>query len=146
MYDVVVLPTDGEPNSQPAVEHAVELARLHSAELHVLHAVDESLVEVLDALDDEDRSEEDYRRSLERRGERAVDEAVEKADAVDVSAVGELRYGSPEDVVVGYAEEVDADLVVMGTKHQPEEYREILGSVTERVLRRTPRTVSVVKA
>ncbi|GAD52393.1 universal stress protein [Halarchaeum acidiphilum MH1-52-1] len=62
-----------------------------------------------------------------------------------VDVTGKLRRGDPAETVVTYAEEVDADLLVLGTRHRSEEYRALLGNVTDQVLRLTARLAVVVK-
>jgi nucleotide-binding universal stress UspA family protein len=49
------------------------------------------------------------------------------------------------ETIVGYADDADVDLLVLGTKRRPDEYRALLGSVTDRVLRLTTRPATVVK-
>jgi nucleotide-binding universal stress UspA family protein len=68
---------------------------------------------------------------------------VAREEGVDVESA--VRHRKPDEEIVAYAEEVDADLIVMGTEERMDEYRDILGSVTESVLRKTSRRVMVVK-
>ena len=127
MYETIVVPTDGSSQSDAAVDHAVELARHHGSEIHVLYVADsnrDSLTtqggEVVDA--------------LEREGDRIVSEAVERADpGIDIA--GDVLTGDPVETILDYADSVDADLVVMGTAGRRGLDRYLLGSTTERVVR-----------
>jgi nucleotide-binding universal stress UspA family protein len=143
MYETVLFPTDGDTNSERACEDAVEHASLHDAKLCVLHVVDEATVELLTEAGDTDR--ETVEASLESDAKEFVEDAVEEARKDGVEVEGEVRHGKPDDEIVEYAQETDADLIVMGTKERMDEYRDILGSVTESVLRKTSRRVMVVK-
>lgn len=72
----------------------------------------------------------------------AVGTATKEA-GVDV--VTEIRHGRPAETITRYATGEDVDLIVLGTKRRPEEYRALLGSVTDRVLRVTSRPATVLK-
>ncbi|MFP4189292.1 MAG: universal stress protein [Halobacteriales archaeon] len=143
MYDTVLFPTDGERSSEEAAADAVELASLHDATLHVLHVVDEATVEVLAEAGDMSRDE--VQGSLEDEGNTAVEAVADEARDAGVDAESEVAHGKPDDVIVERADELDADVIVMGTEEQPSEYRDLLGSVTESVLRKTMARVLVVK-
>lgn len=145
MFDSIVFPTDGRKASERAGEHAVELADAHDAELHVVHVVEEAALEVVQAVEEEKRSEDEVKEDLEREGWRAVDDVAEEARDQGVEVDTAVVQGDPDDEIVGFAEDVDADVVVMGTEERPDEYRDILGSVTERVLRASSTPVLVVK-
>lgn len=56
-----------------------------------------------------------------------------------------MQHGLPAETIVKYADDNDIDLLVLGTKRRPEEYRALLGSVTDRVLRLTHKPATVVK-
>ena len=143
MYDTVVFPTDGERSSERACEDAVELASLHDATLHVVHVVDEATVELLSEVGETGR--ENVEASLESDAEEMVEEAAEVARVEGVDVEASVRHGKPDEEIVAYAEENDADLIVMGTEERMDEYRDLLGSATESVLRKTSRRVMVVK-
>lgn len=143
MYETVLFPTDGEKASERAAEDAVETAAAHDAELHVLHVVDDATVEVLTEAGGVARDE--IVSSLEEEGQTAVDEVADEAREAGIDTETSVLGGKPDEVIVEYAEEKDTDVVVMGTEEQPSEYREILGSVTESVLRKTGNRVLVVK-
>jgi nucleotide-binding universal stress UspA family protein len=143
MYDTVLFPTDGERSSEAAAADAVELAALHDAKLHILHVVDDATVDVLAEAGGMSRDEVEA--SLEDEGNAAVDAVADDARAADVTAETEVVHGKPDDVIVERAEETGADIIVMGTEEQPSEYRDLLGSVTQNVLRRTMARVLVVK-
>lgn len=143
MYDTVVFPTDGERSSERACEDAVELASLHDATLHVVHVVDEATVELLSEVGETGR--ENVEASLESDAEEMVEEAAEVARVEGVDVEVSVIHGKPDEEIVAYAEENDADLIVMGTEERMDEYRDLLGSATESVLRKTSRRVMVVK-
>ncbi|MBP2249884.1 nucleotide-binding universal stress UspA family protein [Halarchaeum solikamskense] len=144
MYDTILLATDGTVASENAASHAIELAQAHGADLRVVYVVDESVYTAYSG-DEYVDGAEGPEHGLEETGEAAIDAVRREAEAAGVDVTGELRHGDPAETVVAHADEVDADLLVLGTRQRPEEYRALLGSVTDRVLRLATRPAIVVK-
>ena len=69
-------------------------------------------------------------------------EIEERATSRNVECTCRCCHGTPHDEVVDYADEVDADVIVMGYRGQSHEER--MGSVVDRVLRETDRPVLAV--
>ena len=144
MYDDILLATDGEIGSENATTHAIRLAALHDAMVHGLFVVDEDVYSAYSG-DEYVDEHEGPEHGLEEVGEDAL--AAVRARAADsgVEVVETLRHGRPHEVIVDYATENDVDLIVLGTRRHPEEYRSLLGSVTDRVVRVSEKPVTVVK-
>lgn len=145
MYDEIVFPTDGGNASKRACEDAIELAEAHDATLHVLYVVDEATLEVLEAAGGELEDEEEIAEGMTKEGEETVKEVAERASESDVPVKTTVRRGEPKEEINAYVDKVDGDIVVMGTEERPSEYRELLGSVTEKVLRTSSTPTLVVK-
>jgi nucleotide-binding universal stress UspA family protein len=129
MYDEVLLPTDGSSETVDVIDHALGVAT-GDATVHSLYVVDRR--HVMAAAEE---SKDEVRRSLEERGERALEDVrVHVADA-GLSCETTCAEGIPHRTIVEYATENDVDLVVMGTHGQtgPERIA-AMGSTTERVL------------
>ncbi|GAA0313451.1 universal stress protein [Halarchaeum salinum] len=144
MYDDILLATDGTVASENAASHAIELAATHDANLHVVYVVDESVYTAYSGDEYVDEAE-GPEHGLEEAGEEALDAVRKQAAAAGVDVTDELRHGDPAETIIDYADEIDADLLVLGTQQRPDEYRALLGSVTDRVLRLTSRPAVVVK-
>jgi len=144
MYERILLATDGSVASREAAAHAIDLAASNDAALHALFVVDEAVYSAYSGDEYVDEAE-GPEHGLEEHGEETLAALRQRADERGVETVDVMRHGDPAEVIVDYAEEADADLLVLGTKRRPEEYRALLGSVTDRVLRLTPRPAIVVK-
>ncbi|MFC3478715.1 universal stress protein [Halobacterium litoreum] len=144
MYDSILLATNGGTASEDAETHAIELAAEHGATLHALFVVDESVYTAYSG-DEYVDGAEGPEHGLEELGEETLDALRDRAERAGVDVATAMRYGEPPETIVAYADDVDADLVVLGTKRRPAEYRSLLGSVTDRVLRLTERPATVVK-
>ena len=144
MYERILLATDGSIASREAAAHAVDLAASNNATLHALYVVDEAVYGAYSGDEYVDEAE-GPEHGLEEHGEETLAELSARGEERGVEVIDVMRHGDPAEVVVDYAEEADAGLLVLGTRRRPEEYRALLGSVTDRVLRLTPRPAVVVK-
>jgi nucleotide-binding universal stress UspA family protein len=144
MYDRILLATDGTEASTDAATHAIELAAATDAWLHVLYVVDESVYSAYSGDEYVDEAE-GPEHGLEEVGEEAIQAVRDRGEEGAVEVASAMRRGVPSETIVEYANEADVDMIVLGTKHRPAEYRALLGSVTDRVLRLTARPATVVK-
>ena len=138
MYDVVLVPTDGSPTADAAVDHAVELAGRFGATVHALSVVDSGAYAVLEG---ETGFVSD---ALEREAEAAVARVAAAAREADVPVVEVVVRGTAYREILAYADEHDVDLIVMGTHGRRGLDRYLLGSVTERVVRSADQPVLTV--
>lgn len=140
MYDRVLVPTDGSDYAETAARRAFDLAETTGATVYAISVAetgplgsvrlpgdDASAAEVLT-----DRAATFVERLEERGADRGID--------VD----GEVRTGVPVREILEYADEVDADVVVMGTRGRGGVGRLMLGSVTDGVTRHGDLDVLVV--
>jgi nucleotide-binding universal stress UspA family protein len=144
MYDRILLATDGSVASDRAEAHALDLATVHDAVVHVLYVVDEDVVTAYSGDEFVDEAE-GPEHGLEERGEEALAAVRDRASAAGVDVETAMQHGRPAETIVAYADDHDVDLLVLGTRRRPDEYRSLLGSVTDRVLRLTTRPAAVVK-
>lgn len=144
MYDRILLSTDGTVASDEAESHAIALADAHDAVLHTLYVVDEDVVTAYSG-DEYVAASEGPEHSLESHGTETLSDITARATEVGVETVEAIRHGRPAETIVTYANDNDVSLVMLGTKRRPDEYRSLLGSVTDRVLRLTARPATVVK-
>ncbi|WP_134668638.1 universal stress protein [Halorussus marinus] len=144
MYETILLATDGTVASENAESHAIDLAAAHDAVLHALYVVDDSVYTAYSGDEYVDGSE-GPEHGLEERGRETLDRIRAEADRADVEVVDALEHGDPVETIIEYGDANDADAVVLGTKRRPAEYRALLGSITDRVLRLTTRPAIVVK-
>lgn len=140
MYEEILVPTDGSEATDLAVEHAVDIARNYGARIHPLYVVDSSVYPRLDA------GSEMIVESLEEEGRNAVSAVVDVAERVGVQTRTAVESGPVHETILGYADEHGIDLVVMATHGRSGIDRYLLGSVTEKVVRRSDAPVLTVRA
>jgi nucleotide-binding universal stress UspA family protein len=126
VYETIVVGTDGSDTATTALRRAAELARLCGGTLHIVSAFRPVSVNKLQA--QRRGLPEEFRWALSADAElqatlhaarRVATEAGVKAETVG-------QVGDPVDVILATAEELRADLIVIGSKGIE---RRILGSV-----------------
>jgi nucleotide-binding universal stress UspA family protein len=129
-----VVPTDFSDLSKSALRYASELAQVLDASLHIVHVVDEVAARFLDLPDYAELGT--LQTTLERSARDQVAELVTAEHRLGRDAVGEvLTSRSTAESIVGYARDVHADLIVLGTHGRNAIGRLLLGTVAERVVR-----------
>ena len=142
LYDEVLIPTDGSRTVDQTLEHALPIAATNDARVHALSIVDTRIVQ---AATDETRDK--ITEQLERESDAAVADVVERATEIGLGAVKIVQRGTPAKAILEYADENDIDLIVIGTHGKsPREKQITLGSVSERVVDRSPVPVFVVRS
>ncbi|MFC7072401.1 universal stress protein [Halovenus rubra] len=141
MYDHVLVPTDGSERMHEALEHAASLVQQYNATLHAVHVVQQT--GATDALDDGEFETAVER--IERAGQEAAETIAEQARSNGVDNVETaVITGIPAEAILEYTDQHDIDVVVMATSGRTGDAREIVGSVTEAVIRSSPVPVFTV--
>jgi len=142
MYKRILIPTDGSAPSETAVKMGLELAKSLGAEVTLLYVVEPVMARILIGPETIPYYP-DLTRDLEVAGRQALERAEGFAQYLGVPVRTELKQGSAAQVI---AEEAGSyDLVVMGTHGRSGLDRLLLGSVTQKVLQRSPKPVLVVR-
>ncbi|AQL44111.1 hypothetical protein BV210_15975 [Halorientalis sp. IM1011] len=131
MYETVLLPTDGSEVAASAVEHATDTASRHDATVHVLYVVDESVANAAPGL-----AMGEINEKLEDEGERAIADLEEEIREAGLDTETAIRVGVPDEEILRYMDEIDADIVTMGTTGKRIVERERVGSVTDALVRK----------
>ena len=87
----------------------------------------------------------EWHEKAEEKAEAVFDEAREIAADRDETVETVLEFGDPDNVIIEYADEHDVDRIVMGSHCRAGAERFLVGSVAERVVRRAPVPVMVVR-
>jgi nucleotide-binding universal stress UspA family protein len=138
MYQRILVPVDGSPPSDRGLDEAIELAGNQSAELLLIHVVEDWKVAAGDvaALNLQGGMER-----LRKVGRAIVKDAERRAQKAGIPAKSELleEFGLPVGAcIVRRARKWPADLIVCGTHGRRGASRLLLGSDAEYVLRHTP--------
>lgn len=135
MYHRIVVPTDGSATAEAAMDHAIDLAERYEAGIHVLHVIDSWQY---------DTSIDSAVEPLRERGQEYVERLAETASDETVPITTAIEIGRPARHILGYVDEHDADLIVMGTRGRGGLPDRLLGSVTNYVVTHAAVPVHVV--
>jgi len=143
MYKVVVVGTDGSPTADKAVEAAADIARSWGSALHVVTAFRAPRVG-MGAVAGVDMVDSGMGQALAEEAARAVVQEAVETHGSGLQAEPYAARGNPDDVILRRAAEVNADLIVVGSKGMTGA-RRYLGSVPNSVAHGAHCAVLVVK-
>ena len=149
MFTSIVAGTDGSSTATAAVQRAAELARLTGARLHVVSAyrTPETVAAMAVAGAAAGGVAADVAvlsRELHDEAEEILDRTLVRQVVGDASVDRHVRPGNPAEVLVSVADEVNADLIVVGNRGMRGARRFLLGSVPNRVAHSSGCTVMIV--
>ena len=146
MFDQILIPTDGSGPALRAAETGVELAATHGASVHAFAAVEPVPLGGFTSGPSPASAEHgEIIEEQETEAQSAIDEIVDLCTDHDVEAVEALTHGKPDTAIIEYVDEHDVDAIVMGTHGRSGTERLLLGSVTEKVVRKSPVPVLTVR-
>ncbi len=138
MIKRILVAYDGSASAQRAFSFALELAEQFHSELIVLAVArppePATMVETTALLD-----------SATEHFERDFASLKEQARSKGMSIETFIAVGHPAEQIVHYAEQREADMIVMGHRGKSRIQQWLLGSVSKRVLSYAPCTVTIVR-
>jgi nucleotide-binding universal stress UspA family protein len=140
-YDQVLVPTDGSEAAAAAVDHGVAVAERFDARVHAVNVVDVANLAVSHTYGPPEQLVE----GLRSAGEEATEQVAERARAAGLDVETHVVEGVPAEHLLTYAEDSGVDLIAMGTAGRSGLERVLLGSTTERIVRRADVPVLTVR-
>lgn len=144
MYQKILVPVDGSSTSDYALKEAIKLARLHHAQLALIHVYEDIFYWVDDSYINYAELQETMRTSGERILERARAKVEEAGLTADMKLL-EAKNERTANLIVAEAERWQAELIVIGTHGRTGFSRLVLGSVAEGVVRTAPMPVLLIR-
>lgn len=141
----VVAGTDGSPTAARAVAAAVELAAKLGAALHLVGAYGGLAPRAAPALMQGAPAELAWLARTAERTTQTLERAAREARDAGVQTTCHPRRGEPADAIISVAEEVDAELIVVGNRGMSAVRRHVLGSVPGKVAHHAPCSVLIVR-
>jgi len=141
-YRNIVIATDGSENSQRAISYGIEIAKLSGATVHALYVVDTVYFSSIPM----DAGWEIMYETLKGEGEKAISEVKERGEIAGVEVREVLLEGHPSNEIINFADNNNADLIVVGTLGKTGLDRFLMGSVAEKVVRGSKVPVLVVRS
>jgi nucleotide-binding universal stress UspA family protein len=147
----ILLATDGSKQSDAAIEMVSIFAFQTPGEIRIVSVVDMALPPTLDfyggnyfppTTELENVARENAMKVLEM----TMQKLMNKFTSENVTITTEVLIGSPESRIVETAEEMHADLIVVGSHGYNRWERLLLGSVSDSVVHHAPCSVLIVRA
>jgi len=140
----IMVPTDFFESSKKAIDYAVDLAKRYNAELILLSVVDDRIFQdgFLDAFIEQEviRSRNGV---VEERLKAIKKEITDKEPSLKVR--WKMSLGIVFTEILHYAKEENVDLIVMGTHGTTGLAHVLIGSTTEKIVRKATCSVLVVR-
>lgn len=137
----ILIATDGSPASQEAVEFGVELAEEQGAQVtfvHVVPSTDPIPMYGFGMVGARSHEATEYDR-------KPLEDAEAVAERHDVPSRAKILIGDTVDEIVAYADNIDANLTIVGSRGRGAVASALLGSVSRGVLSESKRPVLVIR-
>ncbi|NUB93549.1 universal stress protein [Haloterrigena sp. SYSU A121-1] len=142
MAATILVAFDESPQATAALHHA--LSTYDNATIRVLYVNDPWEWAGADGIDGVFYAEEAFERSQEV-AEEVIATAEEIAREYGTEVTTESEVGAASETIVAYAEEHNVDHIVLGSHGRRGLERFLLGSVAERVVKRSPGSVTIIR-
>ena len=140
----ILVPTDFSKHSHNALTYAAAFAEKFGAELYLLHVVQDLALFIPEAVSVAPPVTPPIEQMTAAVRE-ALDRAVRENDLGRLTVHCEVREGTPFYEIIQFARETNIDLIIMGTHGHTGLAHVLLGSVTEKVVRKAPCPVLTVR-
>lgn len=138
MIKNILIPVDGSEGSDRAITHAITLADVCGAKLNFLYVANINQLAINACLSDA------ILEAVTKAGNVILDRAMQMVPSgIDKEAFSET--GSPAVVILDFADSIEADLVVMGSRGLGVVKGVLLGSVSQYIVEQSKCPVLVVK-
>jgi nucleotide-binding universal stress UspA family protein len=142
-FEVILVPIDFSDHSTAALEIATEFAKAYGAKIRLLHCY---RLDPADVSPDGVAASASYDRHIREAAARRLKESEEKLAVEGIETESSLSSAFPSEAITEMAQEIGADLIVMGTRGVVGLQHVMLGSVAERTVRLAPCPVLTARA
>ncbi len=132
LFGKILVPVDGSTYSLSAIRLTGRLAQTHGSRVWILNVIDEEVETQLCRL--QETACEQVRRDMEERAQGLVADMKQELSYMDIDVLTLVKRGTPHEIILQTAEELEAELIVMGKLGRRGIKRILLGSVAERVI------------
>lgn len=143
--DKILVPTDFSKFSEPAMQYGCAMAARFGAELHLLHVVPDPAMLVPEAAAFSVETMQAQSETMVKDAAATLQKLPPDGWENDKPVVREVRVGAAFIEIIDYAREASIDLIVIGTHGRSGLMHVLMGSVAERIVRKSPCPVLTVK-
>jgi nucleotide-binding universal stress UspA family protein len=139
----ILVPTDFSAPSAHALGYAETLASALGGTLHVVHIIQD--IEYTEEWGNVYTKIKEIRDLVEERSREKLQQIEQELRAGNIPFVSAFGYGRPDVALANYASERDINLIVIGVSGKAGVEHFVLGSTTERLLRKASCPVLAVR-
>lgn len=132
---LIVVPVDLDQHTQKLVDYAIDMAKKLNCKIAFFHCVESVTSVAMGAMAMAQFTHEDYDSAHVKKAEEVLDGIIKKAADTCDTCRGKVVIGDPVDEILTYAEDQNADMIIIGTHGKSELTKILLGSVANRVLK-----------
>jgi len=145
VFTRIVVGTDGSETAAGAVKEAIDLAKIEGAQLHIVSAY--APISGRRVKDEQSGAPADVQHEIGPREDvnLVLDAAAAAARKEGIEVQTHPVEADPADAILNVAEQVSADLIVVGNKGMTGARRYLLGSVPNNVSHHAPCSVIIVR-
>ncbi|MBU1239280.1 universal stress protein [Myxococcota bacterium] len=137
----ILCPVDFSDNADHALQYALAFAQAHDAELTLIHAVENPVLVSLDYPVLPYGNVNDLAKSAQHK----LDEILVRIKQEHEKVLSKVTIGTPFIEIIQYARNHEVDMIVLGTHGKSGLAHVLMGSVSERVVRKAPCPVLTIK-
>jgi nucleotide-binding universal stress UspA family protein len=144
MFEKILFPTDFSDAAHKALQYVKQLRDAGGAEVVVLHVIDQSNLELLSSYS----TIQDYvsiENEIQKRALEQIGFIGNELRQLGFSVSERIEKGIPVRVVLKVADEMNPSVIVVGSHGKSNLEEMLLGSVSEKVVRKARHPVLVVK-
>ena len=142
----ILVPTDFSKYSDKALREAVDIAKMYGSKIYLLHVIDEYIQQyTVDYYIRAEVLKELQRGSLKASKDKLHEGINAVADAKKLDVEIDVKEGVPAEVILGEQKKKSIDLIVIASHGKTGILRNLIGSVTDKVVRGARCPVIVIK-
>jgi nucleotide-binding universal stress UspA family protein len=145
MYRSIVIGTDGSETAGEAVRQAIELAKSVGAALHVVGAYQPVPEQQLRQQRQGAPADVQWSINPHQEVDKNLNDARTKVEQAGVKVEVHSREGDPADAILDVADDVNADLIVVGNRGMTGARRFLLGSVPNKISHHARCSVMIIR-
>ncbi|MFC5051374.1 universal stress protein [Rubritalea spongiae] len=141
----MLVAVDFSKGSEKVLEAATRMAKALGEQVYLVHVIDDTpLYTMYGMYPEEAPAMMEYRGLAQEKAKELLSESQGKLSAAGVAVQRKILDGKPQDAILAFADEVDADLVVVGTHGHSAIGSVLMGSVSSGLVRQAQVPVLVV--
>lgn len=144
----ILLATDGSKQSDAAIETLKTFSFKPGDEVKIISVVDMAVPMAIDIYGGYLPDTTELEKTAREHAAKILSETCEKLEGIctNLNITSEVLFGSPESRIVETAEDLGADLIIVGSHGYNRWERLLLGSVSQSVVHHAPCSVMVVRS